>query len=155
MWFQKQWLSKISVFSFLFSSPLTHIWELQTTLFPKHLLLPCVHMKKWSGLLSKDGGVVPSGVVGVVGAGLVGVAAMSISGWLWWETRNKKKKSLMTYIEKKLFHDEWLVSHNIKSWDANLKNLLKEKVQETFNLRPFTSRDAKLLQYDSLLFLTY
>lgn len=33
-------------------------------------------------LLSKEGGVVPSGVVGVVGEGMVGVAAMSISGWL-------------------------------------------------------------------------
>lgn len=34
------------------------------------------------GLLSSEGGVVPSGVVGVVGVGVVGVAAMSISGWL-------------------------------------------------------------------------
>lgn len=33
-------------------------------------------------LLSKEGGVVPSGVVGVVGVGVVGVVAMSISGWL-------------------------------------------------------------------------
>lgn len=47
--------------------------------------------EKRSNLLSKEGGVVPSGVVGVVGAGLVGVAAMSISGWLWWETKNKNK----------------------------------------------------------------
>lgn len=33
-------------------------------------------------LLSKEGGVVPSGVVGVVGVGVVGVVGMSISGWL-------------------------------------------------------------------------
>lgn len=38
--------------------------------------------KKEDILLSKEGGVVPSGVVGVVGVGVVGVAAMSISGWL-------------------------------------------------------------------------
>lgn len=35
-----------------------------------------------SNLLSKEGGVVPSGVVGVVEVGVVGVAAISISGWL-------------------------------------------------------------------------
>lgn len=38
--------------------------------------------KKEDVLLSKEGGVVPSGDVGVVGVGVVGVAAMSISGWL-------------------------------------------------------------------------
>lgn len=31
---------------------------------------------------SREGGVVPSGVVGVVGVGVVGVTVMSISGWL-------------------------------------------------------------------------
>lgn len=33
-------------------------------------------------LLSKEGGVVPSGVVGAVVVGLIGVVGMSISGWL-------------------------------------------------------------------------
>lgn len=34
------------------------------------------------GLLSREGGVVPSGAVGVIGVGVVGVIGMSISGWL-------------------------------------------------------------------------
>lgn len=48
-----------------------------------------VHVKMCC-LLSRAGGVVPSGVVGVVGVGVAGVAAMSISGWLCSRTRNIK-----------------------------------------------------------------
>lgn len=33
-------------------------------------------------VLSKEGGVVPSGVVGVVGVVVIDPVAMSISGWL-------------------------------------------------------------------------
>lgn len=43
---------------------------------------PNKNIKEIYYLLSKEGGVVPSGVVGVVGVGVVGVVAMSISGWL-------------------------------------------------------------------------
>jgi len=41
---------------------------------------------------SREGGVVPSGVVGVVGMGVMAVTPMSISGWLWRKkTKNKKR----------------------------------------------------------------
>lgn len=55
-------------------------------------------------LLSKEGGVVPSGVVGVVGVGVVGVAAMSISGWLCWETGTTNMRSLfLSHHSRKKF----------------------------------------------------
>lgn len=64
----------------------------QTSLHPKelchrHYLQVYISLNKNKkreecDLLSREGGVVPSGVVGVVGVGVIGVTAMSISGWL-------------------------------------------------------------------------
>lgn len=45
-------------------------------------------------LLSREGGVVPRGVVGVVGVGVVGVVGMSISGWLCCKAKNTCEMSL-------------------------------------------------------------
>lgn len=61
----------------------TEVWQVNHWFFFVFL--------KWD-LLSRAGGVVPSGVVGVVGVGVGGVVAMSISGWLCGDSRNMKKK---------------------------------------------------------------
>lgn len=62
------------------------IYSIEVWLRLKYISSKLKKKKNISDLLSKEGGVVPSGDVGVVGVGVVGVAAMSISGWLCWKT---------------------------------------------------------------------
>ncbi len=61
--------------------------------------LSVIKMYEWVfDSLSREGGVVPSGVVGVVGVGVVDVVAMSISGWL---CRKIKSTYGMLFIVKR------------------------------------------------------